>query len=249
MPKVSILLFAAIALTAPALQAQQAAATDKTKNPQKAATAAAPETPVQKKEVQAAKPENSRPTETSAEAQKKPGFIGRIFGKGKKGEPEDPAPAPKPSPKPTAKPATAPSAQPPGAVATDSGKKAGESAGGAEGPAAAADRPAGVALPKGRKGAKNAASSLLNKADTEEGDPEEIEKKHYDQAKAKAMEMPEILALKEKADNAATDEESRRALRSFNKALFNKMRQLDPTIKDRADRVEAALMKRLLEGE
>jgi hypothetical protein len=38
-------------------------------------------------------------------------------------------------------------------------------------------------------------------------------------------------------------------LRSFNKALFNKIRQIDPTIKDRADRVEAALMKRLLDGE
>jgi hypothetical protein len=63
------------------------------------------------------------------------------------------------------------------------------------------------------------------------------------------METPEILALKEKADNASSDEESRRALRSFNKALFNKMRQIDPTIKDRADRVEAALMKRLLDGE
>jgi hypothetical protein len=249
MPKVSILLLVAVALTAPALQAQQAAVTEKTKSPQKAATAAAPETPGQKKEIPASKPGNSRPAETSAEATKKPGFIGRIFGKGKKGEPEAPAPAPKPTPKPTAKTATPPSAQPPGAATTDSGKKAGESAAGAEGPAAAADRPAGVAIPKGKKGAKNAAISLQNKPETEEGDPEEIEKKHYDLAKAKAMETPEILALKEKADNASSDEESRRALRSFNKALFNKIRQIDPTIKDRADRVEAALMKRLLDGE
>lgn len=222
--------------------------TEKTKNPQKAAAAAAPETPGQKKEVQASKPENSRPAETSAEAPKKPGFIGRIFGKGKKSEPEAPEPAPKPSPKPTAKSATAPSAPTPGAATTDSEKKAGESAVGTEGPAAA-ERPTGVALQKGRKGTKNAATSLQNKPDTEEGDPEEIEKKHYDLAKAKAMEMPEILALKEKADNASTDEESRRALRIFNKALFNKVRQLDPTIKDRADRVEAALMKRLLDAE
>ena len=249
MPKVSILLFVAIALTAPALQAQQAAATEKAKNPQKAATAAAAETPGQKKEAQAPKAENSRPAETSAEAPKKPGFIGRIFGKGKKGEPEAPAPAPKATPKPTAKPAAAPSAPTPGPAANDSAKKAGESAVGAEVPAAAADKPTGVALQKGKKGAKNAASSLQNKSDAEEGDPEEIERKHYDLAKAKAMEMPEILALKEKADNASTDEESRRALRIFNKALFNKMRQLDPTIKDRADRVEAALMKRLLDAE
>ncbi len=246
MPKAFTLLLVAIALTAPTLRAQQAEVTEKTKNPQKAA---APGTPGQKKEVQASKPENSRPAETSAEASKKPGFISRIFGKRKKGEPQDPSSGPKPSPKPTDKLATSASSQTPGAAATDSGKKAEESVVGAESSTTGAEKPTGEALQKGKRGTKNGAASIQNNSDTEGGDPEELEKKRYDQAKATAMEMPEILALKEKADNASTDEESRRALRSFNKALFNKMRQLDPTIKDRADRVEAALMKRLLDAE
>ena len=53
------------------------------------------------------------------------------------------------------------------------------------------------------------------------------------------------MSLKAKADDAATDEESRKALRAYNKALFDKIRKLDSTVSDRADRMEAAIMKRL----
>ena len=51
--------------------------------------------------------------------------------------------------------------------------------------------------------------------------------------------------LKEKADGAVSDDEARKAQRAYNKALFNKMRSIDSSIKDRADRIEAAIMKRL----
>jgi hypothetical protein len=229
MLKASMSLLVAVALIAPPLQAQQAVTPEQTKSSQRAAAPPAPTPSAPKKEAQASKPENSRPAEGSADASKKPGFIGRMFGKGKKEEPEATAPAQKTSPKPPAKSAPANSPKNPGV----------------EGASNAAERVPSVAPQKLKRGAKNTPPAQHNKGDDEEGDPEELEKKRYDQAKAKATEMPEILALKEKADNASSEEESRRALRNFNKALFAKMRQLDPSIKDRADRIEAAILKRL----
>ncbi len=76
-------------------------------------------------------------------------------------------------------------------------------------------------------------------------DPDELDKQKYDAAKAKAMEDPEIQALKQKADEAVTDAEASKAQKAYNKALFAKMRKLDPLIKERIDRMEAAMMKRL----
>jgi hypothetical protein len=78
-------------------------------------------------------------------------------------------------------------------------------------------------------------------------DPEVIEKFKYDQAKAKALEDSEIQELKQKADNSTSDEESKKASRAYNKALFNKMRRIDSSLKDRIDRMEAAMMKRFQE--
>ena len=69
----------------------------------------------------------------------------------------------------------------------------------------------------------------------------------YDQAKAKAQEDSEIQKLKEMADNAVSDEEAKPALRAYNKALFGKMRRSDPSIKERIDRMEAAVLKQLEE--
>ena len=58
---------------------------------------------------------------------------------------------------------------------------------------------------------------------------------------------PKLQELKLKADTAATDEEARKALRTYNKALFQKMRDLDPSIKERIDKMEAAVLRRLAE--
>jgi hypothetical protein len=76
-------------------------------------------------------------------------------------------------------------------------------------------------------------------------DPEEQEKFRYEQAKAKASEDPHVKGLKAKADDATTDEESRKALRAYNKALFDKIRKIDSSVADRADRMEAAILRRL----
>lgn len=76
-------------------------------------------------------------------------------------------------------------------------------------------------------------------------DAEEIDRQKYDAAKTKAMEDPEIQALKKTADEAVTDDEAIKAQRAYNKALFAKMRKLEPVIKERIDKMEAAMMKKL----
>ncbi len=76
-------------------------------------------------------------------------------------------------------------------------------------------------------------------------DSETIERNKFAEARRKAGEDPEIVALKDKADSAASEEEARQALRAYNKALYQKMRKLDSSIKDRIDATEAAIMRRL----
>ncbi len=78
-----------------------------------------------------------------------------------------------------------------------------------------------------------------------DADAEQKEKFNFDQAKAKAAEDPQVKALKEKADGASTEEESKKALRAYNKALFDKIRKIDSSVSDRANRLEAAILKRL----
>lgn len=78
-----------------------------------------------------------------------------------------------------------------------------------------------------------------------DADAEAQEKYRYELAKNKALEDGEVQKLKEKADGAADDTEARKAQRAYNKALFSKMRSVDPSIKERADRIESAIMKRL----
>lgn len=135
-------------------------------------------------------------------------------------------PAPEAVAEPTEKPA------PP--AATPKGKKGGKTKGGKA--AAATPAPEPKELSKEQLALQQAQVS---------GDSEAIEKAKYDLAKAEAVADPRIVELKEKADNAATDEEGRKALRAYNKALFQKMRSVDDSIKERIDSMEAAVMKRL----
>ena len=76
-------------------------------------------------------------------------------------------------------------------------------------------------------------------------DADAVEKLKYDQAKAKAAADPKVHELRGKADLAPSEDESRKALRAYNKAMFKRMKEIDPSIKDRVDRMEAAVMSRL----
>ena len=116
--------------------------------------------------------------------------------------------------------------------------------------------PAPRATPAPKTSGKNAAGSIpvapaatpVRKAPVApaaDADSDAQEKYRYELAKNKANEDAEVRKLKDKADGATNDDEARKAQRAYNKALFNKMRSLDNTIKDRADRIEAAIIKRL----
>ncbi len=80
---------------------------------------------------------------------------------------------------------------------------------------------------------------------TDNADAEVLEKQKYDQAKAKAATDPKVQELRGKADLAGSEEESRKALRSYNKAMFQRMKEIDPSIKDHISRMESAVMSRL----
>jgi hypothetical protein len=70
------------------------------------------------------------------------------------------------------------------------------------------------------------------------------EKAHLKEIKATALEDADIKALKDKAD-AASDSDQQAASKAYYKALYEKMRSIDPMMKERIDRTEAAMMKQL----
>jgi type VI secretion system secreted protein VgrG len=70
------------------------------------------------------------------------------------------------------------------------------------------------------------------------------ESSHFQAAKSKAMADPHILDLQSKADSA-TGDDAIAASKRYYRALYEKMRDLDPGIKDRIDRTEAATLRRV----
>ncbi len=63
--------------------------------------------------------------------------------------------------------------------------------------------------------------------------------------KSTALEDAEIKALKTKADTTVDEAEAHRASIEYNKALFRKIRSIEPTLGDYVEGVEQAMMKRL----
>jgi hypothetical protein len=76
----------------------------------------------------------------------------------------------------------------------------------------------------------------------EEEEAEETSR--FQAAKAKAMEDPHLQGLQAKADSAVGDE-ARVATRRYYKALYQKMRKIEPSLTDRIDRTEDASMRRV----
>jgi hypothetical protein len=72
---------------------------------------------------------------------------------------------------------------------------------------------------------------------------ESEESSHFQAAKTKAMADPHILDLQSKADSA-TGDDATAATKRYYRALYDKMRDIDPSIKDRIDRAEAASLRR-----
>lgn len=67
----------------------------------------------------------------------------------------------------------------------------------------------------------------------------------YKNARKVALEDEQIQELKSKADSALDEDEAHRASIAYNRALFRKIRQVEPSIDGYVDQLESAMMKRL----
>ena len=63
--------------------------------------------------------------------------------------------------------------------------------------------------------------------------------------KAQAMEDPEVKDLKSKADGEVDDAAAQKALVAYHRALFRKIREIEPSVTGYSERVEASMTKRL----
>ena len=95
---------------------------------------------------------------------------------------------------------------------------------------------AGAAKTVGKKGSKKPAKPEAPALD---------DATKYKNAKATAGEDAAIKELKAKAENAVQESEAHEASVAYNRALFRKVRQIDPSLDKYVDGVEAAMMKRL----
>lgn len=71
------------------------------------------------------------------------------------------------------------------------------------------------------------------------------EQQRYEAVKARAKADPAIVRLKARSDSAATVTEAREASIAYNHALFQKMRELDSSVGERAELVEQAILRRI----
>ena len=63
--------------------------------------------------------------------------------------------------------------------------------------------------------------------------------------KDRAMEDPEMKELKSKADSEVDETEAHKALAAYNRALFRKIREIEPSLGDYSAKVEASMTRRL----
>ena len=73
------------------------------------------------------------------------------------------------------------------------------------------------------------------------------EEQRYQAAKAKAENEPAIQKLKRKADGALTLNDARDTLAVYNRALFRRIGEIDPAVKEHAELVHNAILRRMEE--
>ncbi len=68
-------------------------------------------------------------------------------------------------------------------------------------------------------------------------------------ARKTAAEDPKVLELREKADLAKTEEAGSKAMKAYLRALYAKMRVLEPSLEERINLTEAAALKAVTKAE
>ena len=71
------------------------------------------------------------------------------------------------------------------------------------------------------------------------------EDERFNAARKAASEDPRIVELRAKADAAKTDEASSKALRSYFRALYERMREISPALEERINLTETAALRAL----
>ncbi len=77
------------------------------------------------------------------------------------------------------------------------------------------------------------------------GEPARVIDARYKALRIKIDKDPDVLSLKEQADQAKTYEGNRAALREYYRLLFQKMRAADKTLESRINQMEEAYLRRL----
>lgn len=75
-------------------------------------------------------------------------------------------------------------------------------------------------------------------------DQDAKDKARFHELRAQALQDPAIKALRDKADTT-TGDAGKEAEKAYDKALFDKVKQLDPSVSDYVDRVEKFTLDRL----
>lgn len=172
--------------------------------------------------------------------EKKPGFFKRVFSKKDKAEEAKPAPTPEPKPKATPRPRTrtAPKPAPKDEAAEPKVDPPADTR-----PAPAPDKPKTMPPAEKPKPAVKAESKPPEPKKPEYADKPDAEK--YQAVRKLALEDEKIQALAAKAGEALAPAEAKEATDEYNRALFRKIRQIEPSLDAYVDRVEAAMTKRL----
>ena len=86
-------------------------------------------------------------------------------------------------------------------------------------------------------------SSSTTKASGAPNEKLKTEDERFAAARKAASEDPKVIELREKADAAKGDESGNKLMRSYLRALYGKMRSLEPGLEERINLTEAAALK------
>lgn len=210
--------------------------------PEAAADTKKSETTKKPAEPAAPKAEEKTKAKTTEAAAEKPKRRARVT----KTEPKEeakPAPKAETEPKEEAKPAPKAEEKP---VAKEEPKEETKPAPTEEPKTTATPKPAAeektqASTKKGGKKGATAAKPAATKVDTSHMD----DGAKFRVTKAAAQEDPAIKELKAKADSAISESEAHSATVAYNRALFRKIRDIEPSLDGYVDQMESAMMKRL----
>ena len=171
------------------------------------------------KEEKPEKPKTDKPAQSRS-------FLQRMFGPRPTPTPP-PAPVVKNHPKPKPKPATDESTDETPKKVTPKAPSTGET-----------PSTTGTTKPKTAKPVKKGAPTSTDGTALDDATK-------FKNAKTKALEDAHIKELKSRADGEVNEAEAQKALESYNRALFQKIREIDPSVGDYSGKVEQAMHRRL----